>query len=415
MSKRILIATDLPFWEKSTGAQQRIASLVEQMTIAGFIVRTFYLGQSSNARLEKIKNLELDVQFYHSARPPKSFSKRIRWWIRAIGNRFLTDSKSKSETSNRSLTLSDFRWRWAIEGFSECVSEFQPTSVICEYVKTAFLLDGLSNDQRRQILCAIDTHDLQHVRAKQFREREAAHWLEINRDQETAALSKFDLIIAIQKSEADIFRTMAPDATVVTCGHSAAEPAVKKTNSRKSADESLAVGYLASANHANFDAIKHFLIEGWIPTRSKAANCRLVIAGAICESLERDDEIETLLKESNHRIDLLGQVDQLSDFYDQVDIVINPVRFGAGLKIKNCEAIDFGKPLITTSHGVAGMPETQRELTIVSDTPAETIDLIASWSNDRASLNRQTDLVLANRPDANSRKEIYQRLLGLLK
>jgi len=80
----------------------------------------------------------------------------------------------------------------------------------------------------------------------------------------------------------------------------------------------------------------------------------LIVAGSIGEVVKSKlDQDETKL--TNVRIP--GRVKDLFEFYDQVDIVINPVEFGTGLKIKNAEALIMGKPVLTTSHGAIGLPE----------------------------------------------------------
>lgn len=412
MSKRILVATDLPYWRRSTGAYQRISSLVRRMTDAGFVVRTFYIGANSAEDRRQVDEQGLDVRFYSSDRPPQNMSWRVSWWIKSVLHQMFGAQRQSS--SDRSMTLDDFRWPWAVTAFSECVDEFQPSSIICQYVKTAYLLEGLTKTQRGETLCAIDTHDVQHLRAKQFLERSAKHWLSIDREQETEVLSRFDLIIAIQEQEAEVFRKMAPKSKVVVCGH-CSEPGDSNSDSTvKASGDPLSVGYIASANEANFDAIKGFLIDGWIPSEEKIRKCQLIIAGDICKSLADDPECRMAIEKANSRVKLIDRVDLLADFYGQVDVVINPIQFGAGLKIKNCEALDFGKPLITTSHGAAGMPNSLKKVTVIVDTHAETIDLIADWSNDRESLNSQNDLVLNKRPDRKTRSEIYENFLDLL-
>ena len=412
MSKRILVATDLPFWERSTGAQQRIASLVDQMTEAGFIVRIFFVGSETEAAQQTIEQAGLDVHIYSSARPPSSLLARVRWQFRSVSHWLLGPQTRPPSTA--SLELHQFRWPWAIEAFSECATEFQPTSIICEYVKLAYLLEGLTEKQRGDTLCAIDTHDVQHLRAQQFEQRSVNHWLTINREQETKALAAFDLIIAIQENEAETFRQMLPSSSVVVCGHANHRQDACERPTGHAAQSQLTAGYLASANEANLQAIKQFLIEGWLPSTADMGDCRLVIAGNVCDLLRRDPECHTLIENPDLRVDLLGKVERLAEFYNCVDIVINPVQFGAGLKIKNCEALEYGKPLITTSHGVEGMTEQQQALTVVSNTPAAMIYQIAGWSNDRANLNRQSDLIQAKRLDQKGRREIYERLFGLL-
>ena len=55
----------------------------------------------------------------------------------------------------------------------------------------------------------------------------------------------------------------------------------------------------------------------------------------------------------------LGFVDDPKDFYQNMDIILNPNIGGSGLKIKSIEALAFGKPLIATHDAMIGIPTTQ--------------------------------------------------------
>ncbi len=66
-----------------------------------------------------------------------------------------------------------------------------------------------------------------------------------------------------------------------------------------------------------------------------------------------------------------GFVDDLGAVYRDTDIAINPVRFGAGLKIKTVEALASGLPLVTTAEGARGLGQFAGEAFLVADEPAE--------------------------------------------
>ena len=168
---RLLIATDIPFWRKSTGAEQRISSLVSYLTSESFVVRTFYLGQTelafNDSDRQLIRESSLDVQQKASDQPPKSFAGKIGWYVDATINQFgkrkrtsqrEPDPETESENSGP-LRIEDFRWPWAIKAFANEVKEFQPNSILLEYVKMGYLLESLSSQQRNAINCLIDTHD----------------------------------------------------------------------------------------------------------------------------------------------------------------------------------------------------------------------------------------------------------------
>ena len=56
-------------------------------------------------------------------------------------------------------------------------------------------------------------------------------------------------------------------------------------------------------------------------------------------------------------IEIIGRVERLEDFYRSVDLVINPMMFGTGLKIKTVEALSFGHSIISTWAGMSGILE----------------------------------------------------------
>lgn len=368
---RLLIATDIPFWRKSTGAEQRISSLVSYLTSESFVVRTFYLGQTelafNDSDRQLIRESSLDVQQKASDQPPKSFAGKIGWYVDATINQFgkrkrtsqrEPDPETESESSGP-LRIEDFRWPWAFKAFAEEVKEFQPNSILLEYVKMGYLLESLSSQQRNAITCLIDTHDVLHLRCQQFRERGFPHWIEIDRDEESKVLNQFDVVVAVQPEEARLMQEMAPDSKVIICGHALgaslddSEPEFEaKSNPNKT---SLIVGYIGSTNWSNAQSIDNFLDSVWKPlTSDQNDGFELIVAGSIGEVVKSKlDQDETKL--TNVRIP--GRVKDLFEFYDQVDIVINPVEFGTGLKIKNAEALIMGKPVLTTSHGAIGLPE----------------------------------------------------------
>ena len=61
---------------------------------------------------------------------------------------------------------------------------------------------------------------------------------------------------------------------------------------------------------------------------------------------------------ANEIFDIIGLVDDLDDFYRQIDIAINPMVGGTGLKIKSLEALSYGKALLATEDAMVGIDGT---------------------------------------------------------
>lgn len=68
-------------------------------------------------------------------------------------------------------------------------------------------------------------------------------------------------------------------------------------------------------------------------------------------------------------LQVVGEVDDVTQAYAEADIVIVPIRFGSGTRIKILEALSLGRPVVTTTAGVEGLDlEHGRDL-LVADTP----------------------------------------------
>ena len=66
-------------------------------------------------------------------------------------------------------------------------------------------------------------------------------------------------------------------------------------------------------------------------------------------------------------LELLGPRRRAEDFYAAVDCVVAPVALGSGVKCKLGEALLAGRPVVTTTLGLAGYPPALRELMTTAD------------------------------------------------
>jgi glycosyltransferase involved in cell wall biosynthesis len=122
------------------------------------------------------------------------------------------------------------------------------------------------------------------------------------------------------------------------------------------------IGFIASDYLPNRDAIEHFVARVW-PEMPVELDCKLSIYGSVAGALPSD------LGHGDHRIELRGFAADLGAVYDEIDIAINPVRFGAGLKIKNVEAMANARPLVTTEHGARGLERGTGRAFLVAEGP----------------------------------------------
>ena len=203
--------------------------------------------------------------------------------------------------------------------------------------------------------------------------------------------------------------SMAPSANVIVCKHACfpdgTHPDVVDFQ-RPNADRVLSFGILASNNPANRSAIETFINNVWQPNYANASNIQLTVAGSVCKSFESDPaNVKSIV--------WAPELDSPSRFYGNVDVVVNPIEFGSGLKIKNVEAIAHGKPLITTSHGANGFIDAPHASVLVADTPNQWRTAIERLS-DPAEIIRTGQLARELSASQFSNSAVYGPLLELI-
>ena len=59
-----------------------------------------------------------------------------------------------------------------------------------------------------------------------------------------------------------------------------------------------------------------------------------------------------------------------SDTYQLGRVLINPILTGSGVKIKSIEMLQFGKPIVSTTEGVSGLPTAVKQYFRIANDPA---------------------------------------------
>ncbi len=130
----------------------------------------------------------------------------------------------------------------------------------------------------------------------------------------------------------------------------------------------------------NVDAVHFFCTEIWPEILERLDNqCSLTIAGRYPDSLvcEYADKAGA---------ELVDSPPELDKYYQASDIVIVPIRFGGGTRIKILEAMSYSRPIVTTTIGVEGIEAVNSRHLKIADTPsrfAETVVQLATDEKER--------------------------------
>jgi hypothetical protein len=162
-------------------------------------------------------------------------------------------------------------------------------------------------------------------------------------DQERIALDRADVVIAIKDSEASLIEGITK-REVVSLPFFPTSPEVAPDCETGFAG--LSIGFIGAGNSVNVANFQAFLDAFDPMVRIYCPPLRLVVAGNVC----------TRLKADNPAFELIGRVPNVGDFYAMVDIVVAPMMFSTGIKIKVGEALAYGKGVVSTVNGFDGFP-----------------------------------------------------------
>lgn len=194
-----------------------------------------------------------------------------------------------------------------------------------------------------QTVRVIDTHDIFGGRAERFQEIGIEpEWYHTSVEQESIGLNRADFVLAIQDIEAETLRQRTV-SQVHSVGFLSAPNWLPVPTNRRG--NKLTVGYIGSGNPFNVSALLD-LQRALLASPEASALLEIHVAGPIC----------TNLSGTPHDFVTHGIVANVVDFYSAVDVVVNPMQGGTGLKIKSLEALSFGKPLVATLDAMAGIP-----------------------------------------------------------
>jgi uncharacterized protein with GYD domain len=195
----------------------------------------------------------------------------------------------------------------------------------------------------RGVLKVLDTHD-------RFANRRAL--LEANgikpeffyttEEDEAKALDRADLIWAIKPEEEAAFReiTRRPVLTLPYI-----EP-LRYLGRDSWPDGIVRFGMVGARNNINLMNLRAFIEAARHHVEKTLLPAEFLIAGSCCDDL-RADRLPPYIR-------LVGRVPDMADFYRRVDVVLVPMTFSTGLKIKVGEALGLGKAVISLAHAFEG-------------------------------------------------------------
>lgn len=325
--KKCVIITDIAVWSYGAGHISRLTGLIKFLTKYAFLT-VVYVGRKPIENVKKLLPPKVDLIF--------------------LENEHKLDEEKNIELVNRLLNF---------ERIQIC---------FIEYIHLSYFLRAIPDD----VVSILDAHDIISERNKSFNNFNYDNWdYEMPASREFKIYQLYDKVMLISRNDYAISANIIGKKNLILAPHpvKAMSKAINPTKNK--------IGFIASDYLPNVDAICWFLKDIW-PLILENLGLELHIFGLVCRKVPTKYQ-------NKSNIFLRGLVHDLSAVYSELDIAINPVRIGSGMKIKNVEALAHGVPLITTSHGASGLELGIRNSFLVADSVKEFARLIEQLATDK--------------------------------
>jgi|TARA_R110002012_G_scaffold310846_1_gene519430 hypothetical protein len=316
MNKHVLIVSPIPSHPQFQGNSARIFRLNRMFQLSGYQVHFLYFGMEGLDD-EQRRAMEQQWDYFHFIQPEGPAAEP------SFGEFFDIDDWYDDRVSDYVDGLCQ-QWN-----FDVCVAN---------YVWFSKVLDVLPNNTQK----VIDTHDVfgdRHIVAKEAGLKPV--WFYTTKELEAYSLDRADLVLAIQDEEKAYFETITSTRVEVMGYVVPFQPLVSAKHDK------VVIGYIGSGNPFNVESLRVFQQEV-MANPELMQQFTFLLGGTVCKTFNKMNEI----------FDIIGHVEDLDDFYRQIDIAINPMVGGTGLKIKSLEALSYGKALLATKDAMVGISTT---------------------------------------------------------
>lgn len=193
------------------------------------------------------------------------------------------------------------------------------------------------------VLCILDIHDVQHLRARQFRKNNIGNGdYECSKRFEISKYRKCDYIVCINQNELKYLSKYIDKSKLLYVPFF-----LSKRKQLVARQQSKTILFIGNAYPPNEIGIRNFIKNSFRIIQKHTPGVKLLIAGKICDKLSDLQNVDGVA--------LIGWVPDLEKLYFKVDLVVVPVDRGTGMKVKAVEALMYGKTVLIHKHSATGI------------------------------------------------------------
>jgi len=265
---------------------------------------------------------------------------------------------------------------------------------LIDKTENTYALDALPQN----VITLLDTHDLVHKRNKSAHLAGITDGFNLTSRQERDLFRHYDGIICIQEDDYNTVSQWAGDYKNLLVPHPI------PINPQRLSATPTRVGIVASAWHANIHGLNYFIKHIW--PKLENTNLSLNLYGYITEAFQTN---------TDPSIHLHGFKEKIDDCYKHIDIAVNPVFYGAGLKIKTIEAMAYGIPQVTTTEGASGLQHLSNKAFLMANNDEQFIDYINLLLNDEKKRKQISDYAVEYVKDNLSEAQCFKPLIDFIR
>ncbi len=207
------------------------------------------------------------------------------------------------------------------------------------------------------------------------------------RELEERFVVESDYAVTVSEDEAAMLRAVPGACRIQTL--LPAEPAITPgpADLRGRRGIGYVAGWMAGSESPNADGLRWFAATVLPIIRASLPWVQLDVTGA--------NPPDDLLELSDPNLRFVGFVPDIAAFYAARRIIIAPIRFGAGVKVKTVQAMQYGVPVVATTCGAEGIAVADPEALVIRDDPEEfaaaVLELLTDarrWYACRAAIDR---------------------------
>ncbi|MGV3558424.1 glycosyltransferase [Larkinella arboricola] len=355
----ILVVSDVPTHQTTSGNRACILSYTEFLkNELGYNVHFLYIKNTYKRRDDE-NDLEITKKYWgnslHVYKPPV-----YSYYRRVIMKRI------NSYINNGHVNVDDNYPDGLGKEIYKLNELYNFKAIIVNYIWLSKALVKLKNVKK-----IIYTHDVFSYSFKDF-------FYTTTPTQEAKALDRADVILSIQDNETSFFRYLTKKKVISVYSPIYFNDLPLALNKN--------ILFFSGYNKYNIEGINYFIDKIFPDIIKKFKGIKLLIGGGICDYLSETNN------EFNNNIELLGRFEDIKEFYNKGDIVINPVFNGSGLKIKSLEAISYGKTLISHPHSVEGIYCSNLHPALIAKSPSDYIKHLSILFDNNELLSQNKEL-----------------------